>query len=190
MPLTPFNVAGILTQQLVVTGNIGVSVPQLALGVANGLCLWTSGTLLVATVDTGTLGAGVGAFPCVIPPPLLFAGLTLGFASAGLVGISVPSLLAGLTSGLALAFPTGVITTVHPAVSTGVATVTFPGPSSVPSMLTGFASAGMVGSNNAQLATGIGLGLDFSFASFTIPIPIVGPTTPSAGGGVGYGKIV
>lgn len=190
MPLTPPGIAGVLTPALLGTGNFGISVPQLALGIGTGVTLWTA-ALTVVTVDAGTLGAGVGAIPCLIPPPLLLGGMLAGFASAGLAGISSPLLATGVAVGLSIAFPTqGVITTFHPTVGVGAGVCTFPGPSAVPFMIAGLASVGLVGPNVVQIGTGIGLGLDLSFSVFLIPIPIVGAPAPSPSSGAGTGKII
>ena len=190
MPLTPPGIAGVLAPALAGTGMLGVSVPQLALGVGIGVTLWTK-ALTVVTVDAGTLGAGVGTLPCVIPPPLLIGGMLTGLPAAAIAGVASPLLATGLGTGLATAFATqGLITTVHPTVGVGTGVCTFPGPSAVPFMIAGLASAGLVGTNVAQLGAGIGMGLDIGFAAFTVPIPIVGAPAPASAAGAGTGKIV
>ncbi len=190
MPLTPPTIAGTLAASFAGVAFTGVGLPQLSLGVGTGVNLWTSSTLVVTTVDVGTLGVGAGLFPCAIPQPLLLAGLTTGFAGMNMAGTSAPQLIAALANGLSLAFLQGMITTVHPTVGVGTGVASFPGPSSVPSMLAGFAAAGMTGTSVAQLATAIGMGLDIAFAGFTIPVPIVGAPAPSPSSGVGVGKII
>jgi hypothetical protein len=168
---------------------LGVSAPQLAGGIASGIMMWI-GQLTIATVDVGTLGTGTGQLPCTIPQPLLLGGIQTGFASMALVGVASPALALGISNGLAAAFPQGLIMTVHPTVGVGTATATFPGPSSVPSMIGGLRSVGMVGTQTDRLSTAIGMGLDIAFASFVIPVPIVGAATPTGGSGVGTGKLV
>lgn len=190
MPLTPAGLAGTISTAMAGLAMTGVEIPRFALGIGTGVCLWTSSTLVVATVDIGTLGAGVGTFPCTIPQPLLLAGLTTGFASAGLVGVSSVPLITALANGLALGFPQGLITTAHSSVGVGVGTATFPGPSSIPSITTGLLTSGFSGTSLPQLAAAIGMGLDIAFAGFVIPVPIVGPPSPFPSGGVGVGKIV
>lgn len=190
MPLTPAGIAAIVAPALAGSGMLGTSVPQVALGIGNGVCLWTA-ALTVTTVDVGTLGSGVGALPCAIPPPLLIGGMLGGFASAGVAGPMAPLLANGVANGLATAFTSqGLIVTVHPTVGVGTGVCTFPGPSAVPFMISGFASAGLVGVSTVQIATGVGLGLDTGFAGFTVPTPIVGAPAPLSGGGTGTGKIV
>lgn len=190
MPLTPPGIAAAVSTAMAGVGMTGTAVPQLAFAVGTGVTLWTSSTLIVTTVDVGTLGVGAGLLPCAIPAPLLLAGFSAGLPASGIVGVGAPQLAAALANGLSLAFLQGLITTVNPTVGVGTGVATFPGPSSIPSMLAGFASAGLTGTSTAQLATGIGMGLDIAFASFTIPIPIVGAPSPLPSGGIGTGKIV
>ncbi len=155
-----------------------------------GVTLWTA-SLTVVTTDVGTLGAGVGLGPCAIPPSLLLPSLLSSLPSAGVKGVSMPSLATGLALGLSLAFTSqGVVTTIHPSVGAGTGICSFPGPSAVPFMLSGFAAAGLTGSSAVQMATGIGVGLDVGFGAFSLPIVIVGPPSPSPSTGAGTGKIV
>jgi len=191
MPLTPPGIAGTLAPFFAGFGLTGIGVPQLTLAVGTGVSLWTSSTLVVASTDIGTAGAGFSTTPCVIPVPLLIGGLTTGFAGATLTGISVPQLVSALANGLAAAFATqGVVTLTHAGVGSGVGTAVFAGPSSVPSMLGGFSSSGMTGLAVPQLASAIGTGLDLAFAGFTLPVVVVGPSAPASSTGVGVGKIV
>jgi hypothetical protein len=71
---------------------------------------------------------------------------------------------------------------------TGVAKIV--GAGAVPFMISGFASAGMVGPASVKTATGIGIGLTLAFATFTMPIVIAGPPSIAPSAGVGVGKIV
>lgn len=191
MPLTPPGIASTMTAAFAGVAFTGVGIPQLSLAIGTGVTLWTSSTLLVATVDVGTLGVGAGSFPCLIPQPLLMSGMMTGLASNGLAGTASPQLAAALANGLALAFSSqGLIVTAHPTVGIGTATVTFPGPSAIPAMLAGFASAGLTGISVPQMASAVGMGLDIAFASFVLPIPIIGSPSPFPSGGVGTGKIV
>ena len=190
MPLTPPGIAGVLVPALVGSGMLGTNVPQLALGIGIGVTLWTQ-SLTVSTVDAGTLGAGLGFLPCVIPPPLLIGGMLSGFAAAGISGVVMPLLATGIGTGLATAFASqGVITTVHPTVGVGTGVCSFPGPSAVPFLISGLTSAGLTGTSVTQLGTGIGTGLDIGFAAFVIPIPILGAPSPAPSAGAGSGKIV
>lgn len=190
MPLTPPGIVGSLTSVFPGMGIAGIGAPQLAAGIAAGVMLWT-GALTVVTVDVGTAGAGTGLMPCMIPPPLLIAGMIGGLASTGNIGIMAVPLATAIGTGLGTAFPLGMIMTVHPTVGVGTATVTFPGPSAVPFMMTGFKSAGLIGMMADKLAAGVGMGLDTAFAGFTIPaMPIVGAASPVPSSGTGSGKII
>lgn len=189
MPLTPTDVTGLVAGALSSAGMVGPSITQLASAVGIGVGQWL-GALTVVTADAGTAGFGVGQLPCTIPPSLLLAALSSNLPSAGIAGPSSAQLASGLANGLAASFAKGIITTVHPIVGVGIGIASFPGPSAIPFMLSGFGWANLVGSSAAQLATAIGSSLDQAFAGFTTPIPIVGSPTPFAATGVGGGKIV
>ena len=189
MPLTPIGIAGLLIPNLIATGNIGIGVPKLAAGIASGIISWNA-TLKVLTVDVGSFGVGTGSLPCAIPQPLLFASLLSGLAAAGNVGVMMPLLALGTANGLALAFLQGLVVTLHPSVGVGTGIARFIGPPATPSMIRGFASAGMVGPGPTKMATGIGIGLSIAFGSFVLPIPILGPPSPASSSGSGFGSIV
>ena len=189
MPLTPPDVTKLVADALSSALMVGPAASKLAFAVGIGVCQWL-GALTVVTNDVGTAGSGIGQFPCPIPPSLLLAALSSNLPSAGIAGPSSAQLASGLANGLAASFAKGIITTVHPIVGVGVGVASFPGPSAIPFMLSGFGSASLVGSSAAKLATAIGSSLDQAFAGFTIPIPIVGAPSMLASAGVGGGKIV
>jgi hypothetical protein len=101
-----------------------------------------------------------------------------------------PLLALGLANGLALAFLQALLVTVHPGVGLGSGVAKIVAVGAVPSMIAGFAAAGMVGPGAIKTATGIGIGLTLTFATFAMPIVIAGPPSISPGAGVGTGKIV
>jgi hypothetical protein len=189
MPLTPAGIIAALTPNLAATGNLGVSVPKLAAGVAAGIALWNP-TVRVTTLDAGTLGAGTGVLPCLLPQPLLLGGFTAGMASFGIAGIFAASLALGLANGLAQAYPQGLISTINPTVGVGTGVAKFVGPSAMSAMNQGFSSAGLVGPESVKIANAIGFGLSQAFAGFTVPIPIVGPPSTVGSSGSGSGTIV
>jgi hypothetical protein len=189
MPLTPVGLSAVLIPNLVGAGMLGTGLPQYALGVSNGVVLYNL-QLKVITVDAGTLGAGVGLLPLLVPQPLLLSGLFAGFAAQALIGPMAPPLAIGLANGLSLGLVQGLVTTVHPTVGVGACVARFVGPSAVPSMIAGFASAGMVGPGATKKASAIGIALDIVFQAFTLPIPIVGPPSILPGGGAGFGTVV
>ena len=189
MPLTPPVVTGALLGALPASGFIGISVPQLAAGIAAGVNLWTTSALQVVTVDVGTLGVGIGVLPCIVPPALLISSMLTTFPATGHFGPFAPALATGIGLGLSIAFPSGLITTTHPTVGLGAAVATFFG-TSVPSMIAGFTAAGMVGPMGALTATAVGAGIDITFAVLKLPIPILGPPNIVPSGGAGFGKIL
>ena len=189
MPLTPVGLAGVLVPALLSAGNIGIAVPQLALGVGTGVGLFAQQSSVV-TVDVGTLGVGAGAQPIIMPQPLLLAGFIAGFAATGTSGVMAPLLALGLANGLNVGFLQGLLVTVHPTVGLGSGVAKVIPAAAIPSMIAGFAAVGMVGPGAIKTATGIGIGLTIAFASFVMPIVIAGPPSIAPGGGAGFGKIV
>jgi hypothetical protein len=162
--------------------------PQLAIGVANGLVTW-AGQAVVLTVDTGTLGAGVSIAPLIVPSPLLLQNILIAYAAQGMLGPMAPLQAAGLANGISLGLLQGQLIVYHTSVGAGACVARITG-TSVPSIIAGFASAGMTGPSGIKQATAIGIAIDLTFTTFTTPLPIVGPPSISPGAGVGAGKIV
>jgi hypothetical protein len=190
MPATLPGIVGVLTPNLVSTAFLGMEVPRLATAIASGLVKWIP-TIVVLTVDAGTLGAGSNVpQPLTVPQPLLYGNLLAGAASSGLVGQFIPSFALGLANGLVLAFLQALIKTTHSSISTGTGVATFRASSAIPIMIESFASAGLIGDSAPRMASMIGMGLDVTFASLVIPIVIVGPTTPTGGSGAGVGNLI
>jgi hypothetical protein len=192
MPLNPPALAaGFLAPNLIGTGNVGPGVPMFSLGIAIGVCQYLA-IAKVVTVDVGTLGVGTSIFPLIVPSPLLLTSLTSGFASAGLMGILAPKVILGIATGLTTGWlALALLQTNHPSVGVGTGVARVIGPSAVPTMISGFAAAGMVGDGPSRMARAIGSGLDMTFASFLqIGIPIVGSASPVPGGGVGFGTVI
>lgn len=189
MPLTPATLTGALASNLSAAGLIGPSSSQLAAGIAAGVMLWNP-QVAVITADVGSLGAGAGLMPCVIPQPLLLGGLQTGMASFNNIGPFAATLALGIANGLAAAYPSGMITTTHPGVGAGTGIAKFAGPSAIASLISGLGSAGLTGTWIANIGSAVGLGLDIAFAGFTVSIPIVGSASPTGGSGSGFGTIV
>jgi hypothetical protein len=162
--------------------------PQLAQGVAMGVVLWANSGAVVTTVDTGTLGVGAGAVPLVVPSPLILGNLTTAFAAQAMLGPMAPLECVGLSNGLSLGLAEGLVVTTHPSVGVGAGVIKITG-TAIPSMISGFASAGMTGPGAVKQATAIGMALDLTFTEFVLPTPIVGPPSIVASAGVGTGKI-
>jgi len=191
MPLNPSALAvGFLTPNLFSVAHIGIGTPKLALGIAMGVCQFLTSQAKAITVDVGTFGVGTSIMPLVVPPPLLQGGLYTGFSSMGIIGVFSPLTITGVTNGLVTGLTAlALLQTNHPSVGVGSGIARIVGPSAVPAMLQGFSSMGMTGVGSIKLATAIGMALDITFAGFTLPIPIVGPASPVAGAGSGFGKI-
>jgi hypothetical protein len=189
MPLTPVGLAAVLVPALVSSGQLGIAVPQFALGVATGVTLFAQASP-VTSIDTGTAGAGVTAIPLIVPQPLLLSSLLAGFASTATVGVMAPALALGLANGLALGFLQGLITMTHPGVGVGAGVAKVIPASAVPSMIAGFAAAAMIGPAAVKLATGIGIALTITFGTYVQPIPILGAPSVVPATGVGIGKII
>ena len=189
MPLTPPGLAAALIPALLASGNIGIAVPQLALGTATGVCLFTQ-SMPVISADVGTLGVGATALPLLVPQPLLLTSLLAGFAASATVGTMAPLLAAGLSVGLNVGFLQGLITMAHPSVGVGTGVAKFIPTGAIPAMIAGFATAGMIGPGAIKTATGIGIAMTLVFGAYTLPVPIVGPPAPAPGAGAGIGKIV
>lgn len=189
MPLTPPGIAAALIPSLLASGNTGIAVPQFALGVATGVTLFAQ-TMVVASVDSGTLGVGATTLPLLVPQPLLLSSLLAGFAASATVGILAPAVAAGLSVGLNIGFLQGLLIMTHPSVGLGAGVAKFVPAGAVPAMVAGFAAAGMIGPLAIKTATGIGIGLTTLFAAYTLPVPIMGPPSPIPSSGAGIGKIV
>lgn len=189
MPITPPNLTTSIAGGLVSSGLLGVAVPQLALGVATGVHLWLQ-QAVVQTVDVGTLGAGTGTLPFLVPAPMLIGALLANYPANSHIGPMAPLEATGLGNGLSIGFAQGLILTAHPGVGVGTGVARLVGPPAFPSLVAGFASAGMSGPGAAFKANAISMALVTVFAAFQIPVPIVGPASPTGGSGVGVGKIV
>jgi hypothetical protein len=146
----------------------------------------------VTTVDAGTLGAGTGIIPLIVPTPLVLTSLTTGFASSGILGVLAPKLIVGLATGLTSGWlALALLQTVHPTVGVGTGVARIVGPSAVPALIGGFAAVGMVGDGPTRIARAIATGLDITFASFVqLGLPIVGSPSPVGSAGVGIGTVI
>lgn len=190
MPITPPTIAGVVAPAIAASGMLGISAPQLALGIGIGLSLFTQAATVVS-VDTGTLGVGNTSAPFVVPQPLILGGMLSGFAAQALVGPMAAPLAAGLATGIATGLLQGLLVIVHPTVGVGVGvTRIVPAGSAVPMMAAGLASAGFTGTAGVRIGAAVGIALDIAFSSFTLPLPIVGAPSPVGSAGVGAGKIV
>jgi hypothetical protein len=190
MPIVSAVAVPTLAANLAATSMLGVGVPKYASGVIAGLTIWVP-QITVLTNDVGTGGTGVGVpLPVLVPTPILLANLTSGMASQGLMGLMAPLFLLGLSNGLTAVFLQTLVVTQHAGVGSGAGVASFRAPPAFPSIIAGFATAGMIGIAAARKAAALAIGLDQTFATLLLPVVIVGPPTPSAATGVGFGKIL
>jgi hypothetical protein len=190
MPVALPAIVGALAPNFASVGILGVDVPKLCAGIANGLVQWVP-TVQVVTVDAGVAGVGSNVpTPVVAPQPLLLANLMTGMAGQGLVGIFVPLFVQGLSTGLMTAFLQMLVKTNHPVVGIGTGVGKYVAPPSGPAMIAGLTSAGVIGISAFRLGLAIGVGLDVTFASLVVPVVIVGSGSPVSTGGAGLGNIV
>lgn len=188
MPLlaVPAN-AAILTASLVGATLHGISVPQVALGIATGLATYAPG-IVVVTVDTGVLGAGKGTgIGMIMPPPV--PQMIAAFTSAALIGIFSAPAATGVALGLSQIFATAIVNTVDPLVGVGAGVATaIPNPAlSIPAFIAGFKAAGLLGIASITMATAVAVGLDTALPIAKGVTVIAGSPSPfpSAGPGVG-----
>jgi len=186
----PTLATGFIAPNLLSVGNIGIGVPKLSMGIAIGICQYLTALTKVVTVDTGTLGVGIGIMPLIIPNPLLQSALFGGFSSMNILGIMAPLHITGLTNGLVTGLlALALLQTNHPTIGVGIGVAKIIAPSAIPPMIAGFASVGMIGDGPTKMATAIGIGLDTTFASFIQPIAIIGSGSPVGGAGAGFGMV-
>lgn len=188
MPLTPAAIP-IMTGALLGSGLIGSQTPQLSSGVVNGVCKWVK-TVTVLAPSSGTLGAGQGLAPLVVPPPTLFGALTQGFAAMEILGPMSPLLINGLANGLSQVFAQATVITTHVAVGVGAGTVKFTPGTPGPILTQGMQEAGMKGDGPVKMGSAIGIALTIVFSALTLPLVVAGSPNIVPGGGVGFGKIV
>ena len=173
-------------------GLLGTSVPQLALGISNGLILYAAQGITAITVDVGTLGTGVGTGIGVIVPPLLISKHMLDtFAAALILGPFSPPLINAISLGLSQSLLTANINTQNTGVGLGVGTLFLIPSSGAPFFIDGFTKAGIAGPSAQSMATAVATALDIALA---IPTPkgvvaIAGPPNILPGAGAGQGKI-
>jgi hypothetical protein len=191
MPLNPSALTPLIAVNLISTLQIGTGMPKLALGIATGVCTFFGTFAKVTSIDTGSLGAGNTTAPLIVPPPLLYSSILVGYASMGILGPMAPLNALGVANGIAAGLAAlAIVQVVHPGIGLGTGLMRVVGSSAVPAMIAGFATVQMVNDGSIKLASAIGIGLDIVFQSFVMPIPIVGSASPAGGAGVGFGFVI
>jgi hypothetical protein len=191
MPLvSPVLATAFVGPNLLATGQIGQGMPKFALGVSLGVVDYLSSARVITT-DVGTLGVGTSIIPMIVPQPLLLGGILSGMGSMGILGPMAPLVALGLANGITIGLAAlALLQTNHPSVGTGAGVARIVGGTAVPAMIGGFDSVNMSLDGSKKMATAIGIGLDITFAAFFQPIPIVGPSAPVNGAGVGFGSVI
>lgn len=188
MPITPA-AAPILAVNLIATANLGIKIPDFSLGVTNGVSKWVK-QLVVIAPSAGTLGAGQGITPLVVPPPVLNTAFLATFPANGVFGIMTPLFILGLSNGLSAVFAQGLVKTTHATVGAGSGVANFKGGSAVPFIVQGLAEVGQQGDGPTKIARAIGQGLDIVFRSLAVPLVVAGPPNIVPGGGPGIGVVI
>jgi len=189
--MDPVTLTQIVLGSLVSNGIIGTSAPQLASGLANGLSIYAQTGITVQSVDTGTLGAGIGTGTGIIVSPAITASMIAAFTANGIIGSIAIPLANAVAISFTQAFATALINTVSAGVGVGsglVVLVPNPGVSSG-IFFAGLTSAGLMGISKIQLATAVAAGLDQILPSCTGVVVIAGPPSISPGASVGVGKL-
>lgn len=190
---TPSGATPILIQALRGAKVDGLEMPRLARGIASGVSLWLQG-VQVSTTDAGTAGVGAGfGTLALLSFPLLNVNLSVGFGSSGLQGDFAPTLARGIASGLSRSLASqAILNTTHPTVGSGTAIVRLYAPSiplGVQAISQGMLGAGLTGDTIPKLASALEIGLRVSVHSLVLPLVIVGPVSPVASTGIGFGSV-
>lgn len=175
-------------------GVLGQSMPGLAQALSTGILSALRVTAL-QTVDTGTIGVGVGfipaiaAAPLLVNPGLLTSLLVTNFKFNGIAGTHGNVISGGIATGFISHLATATVTSQHPGVGSGVG-VGFLVPSL--STYTSLIATAIAPTFNGSLAGSLGQAVAQSVVAFlagiVFTIPIVGPAgpIPSAGAGLGF----
>jgi hypothetical protein len=177
-----------IIQGLASGGVVGPAVPQLAQGIAGGIMRWVP-LLIVSTVDTGTYGVGSGMAPFALDVGSLTTNLMNAYAVNGQLGPMSKPEAKGLASGLASGFAQGIMKTSHATTGSGDALARVFGPLAFSSLEQGFKAAGMKGPSSVKKCKAISTALFLGLQLFQMPIKILGPSSPSPGGGSGIGRV-
>lgn len=191
--MTPATITPIMLGVLPTGGIIGPSLPQLATGLANGLSIYAQTGIIVQSVDTGTLGAGVGnGIGIIAPPQPLITSMIASFIANGIIGVSSVPMATAIATGFAQSFILAQIQTVSAGVGVGAGVaMLIPNPGmSTGVFFAGLSAAGLVGISVMQLASAVAAGLDQVLPTCTGVVAIAGPPNIIPGAGIGTGKLI
>lgn len=177
-------------KELPVNGINGVSSPQLAAGLAQGLSSFILGGINIVTVDAGTIvsgspGAGTGTIN--VNPGNILLDLLKEFPSSAILGIFAAPLANAIAQATSNSYSSCTVVSVHPTVSNGSGTGVAVPSAAYPFISLGFKSVALTGVFIENLSLGISRALESSLSTASINVFITGPisTTPSSGSGTG-----
>lgn len=190
--MDPGTLTPIVISNLASVGMLGSSASQLAAGLANGLSIYATTSIIFQSVDIGTLGSGVGSGVGILVPPAITASMVGSFAANGMLGVMSSPLATGIAQAFMQSFALATISTFSPTVGVGTGTgVCVPNPgASIGIFAAAFASAGMLGISALQLATAVATGLDSILPSSTGAVVITGSPSNSPSSSTGLGKLL
>lgn len=191
MTMDPASLTPVMAGALSAAGFLGAHAPRLASGLAVGLSMYAQ-SIVVTSVDTGTLGAGKGTGLGVLVPPAIVPSMIGSFSACGLLGTMSPALATGVANGFMQGFALAIVNTVSAGVGVGAGTGRpIPNPAtSLGIFQASLKAAGMLGVSSPQLAAAVSVGLDQVLPSALCILVIAGPPSiyPGLGAGVGFIK--
>ena len=192
MPISPATTLPIFTASLAANVIVGPSSIQMATGLSLGLFQYLNSGVIITSIDSGTLGVGVGTGPGIIlAQPVLLAALTASMAGHVIAGPMMPMLANAIALGVFTSLGMAVVQTINPLVGVGVGKLQLtPNGTSNIIFPAAFLAAGMVGPMSPALGSAIGMALDAVIASAVSVIAIAGPPSVSPSVGIGSGVIV
>jgi hypothetical protein len=193
MPLILPAVQGLQAANLAGQTILGISMPQMAIAIAQGFVQYATTALIATSVDVGLLGAGTGIAPTIsLPPPAIVGPMQGIFTAAQINGPMRDPLINAVAGAISQALMGAQVSTVNAGVGVGTGQVSLiPNSSvSVPLMIVNFAGVLLLGSAAKSLATAIAEGIDAALPSATATVIIAGGPGPLPGAGVGIGKVL
>jgi hypothetical protein len=193
MAINQITVLPIVTGALTSNGIVGVSMPQLALALTNGLVQYVLTGITITSQDVGTVGSGVGTgFGISLEVPILFQNFQTTFTAAGINGTHSRLIINAISTAYSSVFRIAnmVTTNVGVAVGTGVVSVIPNTIISIPTYIGNFTASLLLGISAPALATAIAKGLDQSLPTAKGTVIIAGPPSSTSSTGNGLGKIL
>lgn len=193
MAITQAIMLPIMLGALPANGIAGISSPFLATAITNGFVQYVLTGITVRTQDVGTAGAGVGTgFSISLETPQLQQNLLSTFPPNLINGISSRPLINAIATSISSTLKFANIITAHAGVAVGSGSVSLiPNPSvSVPTFVSNFIAATLVGTMSRNLATAIANGIDQALPTATGFVVIAGPPSPTSAVGNGIGKLI